>query len=103
MQFLFNLRALEHVIRAIAYKKLPENTNFILDINNYRKSRANYLIEQARTAAIRVKESKKPEALWPMSSYERRLIHVELAPHTNVLTESIGKEPNRRVVIKPLL
>jgi len=96
-----NIRALEQVVRAISYKELPENTNFMLDINNYRKARASYVIEQAKTIANRVKESQRSEALFPMSSYERRLVHMELASFADVLTESVGNEPNRRVIVKP--
>ena len=38
--------------------------------------------------------------LEPMSAYERMIIHTELANSENVVTESIGEEPRRRVVIK---
>src|SRR3989338_7508857 len=58
---------------------------------------------KALEVANRVKVSKKAEALDPMSSYERRLIHVELASHPDLETESIGEEPERRVVIRPLI
>ena len=36
-----------------------------------------------------------------MSSYERRIVHMQLASRKDVLTESIGQEPERKVVIKP--
>jgi spoIIIJ-associated protein len=36
-----------------------------------------------------------------MSAYERRIIHLELAGRSDVTTESIGEEPERKVVIKP--
>lgn len=98
-----NIKALEHLFRVIVFKKLPENSNFIIDINDYRKSRANYVVEQAKTAVVRVKNTKRAEALLPMSSYERRLVHMELAAHPDIVTESIGEEPQRRVVIKPLI
>ena len=37
-----------------------------------------------------------------MNSYERRLVHVELAIHPDVTTESIGAGKNRYVIIKPI-
>jgi len=37
-----------------------------------------------------------------MSSYERRIIHLALSERDDVKTESIGEEPKRRVVIKPV-
>ena len=35
-----------------------------------------------------------------MNSYERRIVHSALADDKYVYTESIGEEPNRKVVIK---
>ena len=96
------LRAFEHIIRAIL-KEQGANKSIVLDINNYRHVRAEALMERARGAVARVAATQKPEALEPMTAYERRLIHVELAGHSSVITESIGQEPQRRVVIKPIL
>lgn len=97
-----NISALEQIIRLVIYKKFPEGANFILDVNDYRKSKADFVLKQAKETAMRVKSTKKAEALLPMSSYERRLVHMELASHLDLATESIGEEPKRRVVIKPL-
>jgi spoIIIJ-associated protein len=103
-----NLTAFEHLIRLIATKQLsnpednePTPTNFIVDINDYRKSRAGYLTDIARNVARRVIQTQRAEALLPMNAYERRLIHAELASFKEVQTESIGQEPRRRIVIKP--
>lgn len=98
-----NLKAIEHIAKLIAFKKAPGQANFVLDINDYRRSRAKFVIQNAVEVARRVKESKKAEALMPMSSYERRLVHVELASLPDIETESIGEEPKRRVVIRPLI
>lgn len=103
-----NLNALEHVIRLIAAKKLgagatPEERNFVLDINDYRKTKAQYILDIARQAAGRVISTRKAETLLPMSSYERRLVHTELAIFDEIQTESVGEEPRRRVVVKPIL
>ncbi len=78
-------------------------TVFMVDVNDYRKFRAKQVIEKAIEVASRVITTKKAEALDPMSSYERRLIHVELASYPDLETESIGEEPERRVVIRPLI
>ena len=97
-----NLRAIEHIAKLIAFKKIGGQANFVVDINDYRKSRAKFVIQNAIEVANRVKENKKAEALMPMSSYERRLVHIELASYPEVETESIGEEPKRRVVIRPI-
>ena len=94
------LRALEHVARLMLTKE-GEDLNFILDVNDYRKSRVTYLVDLAKEAISRVRNTQKAEALLPMTPYERRVVHMELASCPDLATESIGEEPYRRVVIKP--
>jgi len=96
-----NLKALEYIIRLLANKYVKENQLVTLDINDYRKSRAQYAIELAKQAVNRVRNNQKAEALLPMPAYERRVIHMELASYPDITTESIGEEPQRRIVIKP--
>lgn len=98
-----NLSALEHLARAMAFKKDPQQANFSLDINDYRRSKARFIVQNAVEVANRVRSTQKAEALLPMSAYERRLVHVELASCPDVETESIGEEPQRRVVVRPLV
>ena len=95
-----NLKALEHVLRAMLVKGDKEGT-IVLDVNDYRKSRATYLVDFAKQAVARVRNTQKAEALFPMSAYERRIVHMELAAYPDIATESIGAEPQRRVIIKP--
>lgn len=96
-----NLKSLEQLLRAMFLKKVPELNNIVVDINDYKKARATYLVDTARQVVTRVRSTQKAEALPPMSSYERRIVHMELAAYPDIATESIGAEPNRRIVIKP--
>ena len=95
-----NLKAFEHLVRAILLKD-NDGQNIILDINDYKKSRASFVVEAAKQAVTRVRNTQKAEVLTPMSAYERRIVHMELASYPDVATESIGDEPQRRIVIKP--
>ncbi|MCD6402414.1 hypothetical protein J7L36_00985, partial [bacterium] len=72
-----------------------------LDINKYKKKKTEYLKELANSVADQVALTKKEKVLPPMQAFERRIIHLELADRSDVTTESIGKEPERRVVVKP--
>ena len=101
-----NLTAFDHVARLLVSRKFNTEpgkplVNFIVDVNDYRKSRTNYLVDVARNVAKRVIQTQRAEALLPMNAYERRLVHTELALFKEVQTESIGQEPRRRIVIKP--
>ena len=57
------------------------------------------LREIATRAAERVIESGKMLQLEPMPALERRWVHLALREHPQVMTQSIGDEPQRRVVI----
>jgi len=72
-----------------------------LDINDYKKKKNEYLRELARSVADEVSLSKKEKILGPMPPYERRVIHMELAGRSDVVSESIGEGPERRVGVRP--
>jgi len=97
-QTLFDI---QHLLKAILKRKIAENFYIDLDINDYKKRKIEYLKEIARTVADEVSLTKKEKILSPMSAYERRIIHLELAGRQDVSTESIGQEPERRIVIRP--
>ena len=95
-----NLKAFEHLVRAMLLKN-NDNQNIVVDINDYKKSRASFVVDAAKQAVSRVRNTQKAEVLTPMSAYERRIVHMELASYPDVATESIGDEPQRRIIIKP--
>ncbi len=95
------LMDIQHLLKRILRKDL-EQVFVEIDINEYKKKKKEYLKELARNRADEVVLSKKEKALNPMSSYERRIIHIELSGRNDVKTESIGQEPERKIVIKPL-
>lgn len=97
-----NLKALEHVVRVMWLRQNPENRSLIVDVNDYRAERSKELIQLVRETAERVQQTHRSEAFEPMTSYERRLVHTELATYSDLSTESVGQDPHRRVVIKPL-
>ena len=92
--------SLNHLLRMVA-KKQNQQPMFV-DINNYRQERENLIAELARAAAKKVLQTKEHIQLPAMNSYERRIVHVELAIHPEVTTESIGAGKDRYVVIKPV-
>jgi len=96
-----NLNDLQRILRLLVSKKTSEAPLFLLDINGYRKKREIFLKELSQEIADQVIKTKKSVMLQPMSSYERRIVHLELAKRSDIITESIGEEPRRRVVIRP--
>lgn len=95
------LLQIQHLLNAILKKKMKEDFYIDIDIGGYKKRKIEYLKELAKSVADEVALTKKERVLEPMPAFERRIIHLELASRPDVTTESIGKEPKRRVVIKP--
>ncbi len=101
-----NLSALEHLVKKIIKKRHGGKDDegaisFTLDINDYRMRRLGDLKLDIKDAAKQVRVSGHEVPLRPMSSFERRMVHLLLAEYPDIATESVGREPARRVVIKP--
>jgi len=97
-----NLHALQHVLRLLARNALLDVPQFVIDVNHYRQERRAFLQKLATTVAERVLTDSVSIELKPMNSFERRIIHVELADHDGVSTESVGYGLERRVVVQPM-
>mgnify|MGYP001580558358 CR=1 FL=1 len=97
------LMEIQHLLKLILRKELKSQEPFYidLDINDYKKKKNDYLKETAKNAAEEVLMTKKEKELPPMSSYERRIVHMELSQRSDVVSESVGEEPDRRIVVKP--
>jgi spoIIIJ-associated protein len=95
------LSALQHLLNLMLAKRLGAWTRVLVDVEDYRGRRERQLRELARRAAARVVETGKMLQLEPMPALERRWVHLELRDHPAVATQSIGEEPNRRVVVLP--
>jgi len=96
------LKAIEH----LAFKALrlePQwHEKIHIDCGGYRALRFEELRMTARVAAERVQTSRQPFRLNPMSSRERRIVHLALKDMPGVRTESVGTGDERQVVIHPV-
>lgn len=101
-QYGVNLSALQHITRIIIRKKTEDRTNFILDVNSYRQEKNDSVVFLAKSAAEKAILEKRAVTLRPMSSYERRIVHMELSKNEQIKTESVGEGEDRRVAIKPV-
>jgi len=95
------LSALQHLVNLMLSKEMGAWTRVLVDVEDYRGRRERQLRELADRAAARVVETGKMLQLEPMPALERRWIHMSLRDHPAVATQSIGEEPNRRVVLVP--
>ncbi len=98
-----HLRAWGEVFERFASKRAGLHIAVTMDANNYRWQNEERLREIARHAAKEAMFTRSSVKLQPMNAYERRIVHAELALRPDVHTESDGEDPNRCVVVKPLV
>jgi spoIIIJ-associated protein len=95
------LKALEHLAFRALRLEPAFHEKIHLDCAGYRALRFEELRMTARVAAERVQSSRQPFQLNPMSSRERRIVHLALKDFPGVRTESVGTGEERQVVIHP--
>lgn len=95
------LSCLQYIVRIILSHQTKAWVPVIIDVEGYRQRRYQALRALAYRIAERVKVKRTPFALEPMPAYERRIVHLALADHPHVTTESTGEGDRRKVVISP--
>jgi spoIIIJ-associated protein len=95
------LSSLQYVLRILVGRKLDSWAPIVVDVERYKQRRHEALIRFAEEMADRVKARGASFTLEPMPAFERRVIHIALADHPAVTTESIGEGDDRKVVIRP--
>lgn len=95
------LSALQYLVRAIINQQTHRWMNVVIDVENYRRRRQESLKRLALRMAEQVARTGHPVVLEAMPPAERRIIHIALRDHPDVYTVSVGREPRRKVTIRP--
>jgi len=94
--------AIQYLVNAIAHRAYgAERKDVVVDAEGYRSRRRATLEALAVRAAESVLATGRPEELEPMTSVERKVVHLRLKEFAGVETASEGAEPNRYVVVLP--
>ena len=95
------LRALELLAMEMLHLPGNEHEKINFDCMGHRKTRLEELRMSARVAAERVRQSGSPYHFAPMSSRERRILHLALRDEHDLRTESDGEGLQRSVILYP--
>ena len=95
------LASLQHIVNLIVGRREGQHHRIAIDVENYRGRREEQLRDVADRAAKRVVQSGKIIQLEAMPAVERRVVHMALLENPKVRTQSVGVEPNRRIVVLP--
>jgi spoIIIJ-associated protein len=95
--------AIQHLAYRIAYRGVQDRKRVAVDAGGYRERRAVALRATADQAAETAIHDRRPVALEAMSAIERKVVHEHLKSRHDVETYSEGEEPDRRLVVAPLV
>lgn len=97
------LASLQLILNLIASRQIPQENlkRIVVDVSAWRKSKEEELAHKARSWADKVIEDKEPLELQPMPAWQRRIVHMTIEQTPGVKSESVGDEPERRLVISP--
>ncbi|MDZ4655183.1 MAG: RNA-binding cell elongation regulator Jag/EloR [Coriobacteriia bacterium] len=95
------LDALQVIVSAITNRRIERRHPVLVDVSGYRHRRRMKVEEIARRAAERASRQSRPVELRPMTSFERKVVHMALRDDRRVSTASDGVEPFRHVVVSP--
>jgi len=94
------IKSLEYLLNLIL-RGMDLSSKVRLDSDGYRDRRIASLQRLALSAARKALKRDKPTYLEPMTSWERRVIHMTLKERNDVETRSVGEEPTRKVLVCP--
>ncbi len=95
------LDSLQIVINRMVNKRLESPVRILLDINDYRKRRAENLKRVAVRVAEKVRKKGYPLTIGPLSAHDRRLIHIALKEDPSIRTESLGEGKLKKITVIP--
>ena len=95
--------AIQHLAYRIAFRGTDARKRVVVDAAGYRERRAVALRAAADQAAEAAVHDRRPVALEAMSALERKVVHEHLKSRHDVETYSEGQEPDRRLVVAPLV
>ena len=93
------LQALQHVASSIFRHELPDDQRVVVDCLGFRKDKEAELRQMAHYLAERAMRTGLEQKLGPLNPYERRIVHMAIAEHESVTSESIGDAFMKTVLI----
>ena len=95
------LKSLQAILALMVNRDREEWFRIMVDVDGYRVRQEENLRALARRSAEKALFLKDSVELPPMSAYDRRIVHLQIAEIKGAMSESRGEGWERRVVVKP--
>ncbi len=94
------LSSLQFIISISLREELGEDTRVFVNVGDWKEKQEDYLNGIATEAAKKVRETKEPYPLYNLNASQRRIVHMQLANETDLVTESTGEGEERYLIVK---
>jgi spoIIIJ-associated protein len=95
------LDALQFIVNKIVNKSLEKRSRVIIDSENYRQRRQEFLVQMALKMGDKAKKIKRPVATNLLNPHDRRIVHLALRDDDELGTKGKGEGILKKVVIIP--
>ena len=95
------LDSLQMLINRMVNKRLKKPVRVVLDIDDYRKRRADALTRMAVRLGEKAKSTGHTITIGPFNAHDRRTIHIALKEDPLLRTESLGEGETKKIIIIP--
>ena len=96
------LESLQVLINRMVNKRLKSAVRVVLDIDDYRKRRADTMAQMALRIGEKAKRAGYSLTVGPFNAHDRRIIHLTLKEDPSLKTESLGEGELKKIKIIPL-
>ncbi len=95
------LDALQFIVNKIVNKSLEKRTRVLVDSENYRQRREDFLVQMALRMGDKAKKIRKPVATNLLNPHDRRIVHLALRDDDELGTKGRGEGALKKVIIIP--
>ncbi len=95
------LTALQYMTRLVTSRRLETHVDIVVDVAGYKARREQQLRRMAQQIATQAAQRHRTMTLEPMPPHERRIVHLTLRNHPDVVTKSVGEGDERKVTVVP--
>lgn len=96
------LNAIQTILSLIANRGREKWIRILVDVDDYRVKHSENLKALVLRTVEKARFLKEPVALLPMSAFDRRIVHLVVSEFEDMESASMGEDPERRVIIKPV-
>lgn len=94
------ISSLQSIISLMVRQEVGEWVRIIVNIGDYREKQEEHLAKLANETLERARQTGEPQPIYNLTPAQRRIVHMELSKHEDVISESTGEGDERYMIVK---